>query len=33
MKSKENEIQKLTDKYCKEAEEVTAAKESEVLKI
>lgn len=33
MKSNEKKIQELTDKYCKEAEEVTSAKEVEVMKI
>ena len=33
MKSSEKKIQEHTDKYCKEAEDVTAAKENEVMKI
>jgi ribosome recycling factor len=33
MKSNEKKIQELTDKYCKEADEITAAKENEVMKI
>lgn len=33
MKSNEKKIQELTDKYCKEAEEITTTKENEVMKI
>lgn len=33
MKSNEKKIQELTDKHCKEADEITAAKENEVMKI
>lgn len=33
MKSQEKKIQDLTDKYCKEAEEIAKAKENEVMKI
>lgn len=33
VKSNEKKIQDLTDKYCKEAEEITTAKENEVMKI
>lgn len=33
LKSSENDIQKLTDKYCKQADEVAAAKNKEITEI